>query len=90
MNTQKVDFLVELGDFKDQNNPAIEQRTLTYLRAVEKVFQKFNGATYHVLGNHDIDSISKEQFLTNVENTSIDQAKSYYSFDLDRLQHLTR
>ncbi len=83
MNAQKVDFLVELGDFKDQNNPAVEQRTITYLRAVEKIFQKFNDPTYHVLGNHDIDSISKEQFLTNVENTNIDPSKSYYSFDFN-------
>jgi len=83
MNAQKVDFLVELGDFKDQNNPPVEQSTITYLRAVEKVFQKFNGPTYHVLGNHDMDSISKEQFLTNVENTGIDPSKSYYSFDFN-------
>jgi predicted phosphodiesterase len=83
MNEKKVDFLVELGDFKDQNNPAIEQRTLTYLRAVEKVFQKYNGPTYHVLGNHDMDSISKEQFLNSVENTRIEPGKSYYSFDFN-------
>ncbi|MHC4113606.1 MAG: metallophosphoesterase, partial [Planctomycetota bacterium] len=83
MNDQKVDFLLELGDFKDQNNPAVEHKTITYLRAVEKVFQKFNDATYHVLGNHDMDSISKEQFLTNVENTSIAPSKSYYSFDFN-------
>jgi len=83
MNAQKVDFLVELGDFKDQDNPAVEQKTITYLRTVEKVFQNFNGPTYHVLGNHDMDSISKEQFLTNVENTRIGPGKSYYSFDLN-------
>ena len=83
MNTQKVDFLIELGDFKDQNNPPVEQRTIKNLRAVEKVFQKFNGPTYHVLGNHDEDSISKEQFLTNIENTHIDPAKSHYSFDFN-------
>jgi predicted phosphodiesterase len=83
MNTQKVDFLIELGDFKDQNNPPVEQKTITYLRAIEEVFQRFNGPTYHVLGNHDMDSISKDQFLTNVENTNIDRAKSYYSFDFN-------
>jgi predicted phosphodiesterase len=85
MNTQKVDFLIELGDFKDQDKPPVEQKTITYLQAVETVFQKFNGPTYHVLGNHDMDSISKEQFLTNVENTGIDQSKSYYSFDFNGL-----
>jgi len=83
MNAQKVDFLIELGDFKDQNNPPVEQRTIKALRAIEKVFQKFKGPTYHVLGNHDEDSISKEQFLTNVENTNIDRAQSHYSFDFN-------
>jgi len=81
MNAQKVDFLVELGDFKDQNSPPVEQKTLSYLRAVESVLHKFNGPTYHVLGNHDEDSISKQQFLANINNTSINLTKSYYSFD---------
>ena len=83
LNAQKVDFLVELGDFKDQNSPPVEQKTLSYLRAVESVFRKFDGPTYHVLGNHDADSLSKAQFLTNIENTGIDPAKSYYSFDFN-------
>lgn len=83
MNDQKVDFLIELGDFKDQNKPPVEQKTITYLWAIEEVFQRFNGPTYHVLGNHDMDSISKEQFLTNVENTNIDRGNSYYFFDFN-------
>ena len=81
MNRQRVDFLTELGDFKDQNTPPIKQKTLLYLRAVESVFHKFNGPTYHVLGNHDADSISKVQFLANIENTGIDPTRTYYSFD---------
>jgi len=83
MNEQQVDFLVELGDFKDQESPPVEQNTLSYLQAVESVFRKFNGPAYHVLGNHDEDSLSKAQFLTNVENTGIDPDKSYYSFDFN-------
>ena len=81
MNEQQVDFLVELGDFKDQDSPPAEQKTLSYLRAVEGVFRKFNGPAYHVLGNHDQDSLSKAQFLTNIKNTGIDPGRNYYSFN---------
>jgi predicted phosphodiesterase len=81
MNLQKVDFLVELGDFKDQDDPAVEERTISYLRAIERVFQRFQGPKYHVIGNHDIDSISKEQFLENITNTNIRAGSAYYSYD---------
>jgi predicted phosphodiesterase len=83
MNAQKVDFLVELGDFKDQDSPPIEQKTLSYLQAIESVFHRFDGPTYHVLGNHDQDSLSKTQFLANIKNTGIDASRSYYSFDFN-------
>ncbi|MHC4230400.1 MAG: metallophosphoesterase [Planctomycetota bacterium] len=85
MNAEKVDFLIELGDFKDQDRPPAEQKTLSYLHATEQVFQEFNGPTYHVLGNHDLDSISKTQFLSRVENTNIESSRSYYSFDVNDL-----
>ena len=81
MNEQKVDFLIELGDFKDQDEPAVEERTISHLRTIEKVFQEFNNPKYHVLGNHDMDSISKEQFLANIKNTKIPVQSNYYSFD---------
>ena len=45
MNKQKVNFLIELGDFKDQNTPPVEQKTISYLQAIERSFQKFNGPT---------------------------------------------
>ncbi len=82
MKAEKVDFLIELGDFKDQGRPPVEEDTLSYVEQVETVFQQFDGPTYHVLGNHDADSISKEQFLSRVENTGIDVGHSYYSFDV--------
>ncbi len=81
MNQQKVDFVVELGDMKDQDSPPVESQTIKYLQAIEAEFQKFDGSRYHALGNHDMDSISKKQFLTNIDNTGIAQDKSYYSFD---------
>jgi len=82
MNAEGVDFLIELGDFKDQDRPPVESRTLQHLQTVEAVFREFAGRRYHVLGNHDMDSLSKRQFLENVENTGVDPMRSYYSFDV--------
>lgn len=81
MYAEKVDFLIELGDFKDQDRTPTEVSTLRYLDAVEAAFGRFRGPRYHVLGNHDMDSISKEQFLSRVENTGIARDRSYYSFE---------
>jgi alkaline phosphatase len=80
MNQEKVDFVIELGDFKDQDNPPVEAKTLTYLNMIESEFVKFTGPRYHVLGNHDMDSLSKKAFLEAVENTGIPKEKSYYAF----------
>ncbi len=80
MNQNKVGFIIELGDFKDQDAVPNEANTLKYLESIESVFRTFEGATYHVLGNHDMDGISKQQFLERVENTGIPKDKSYYSF----------
>jgi len=82
MNHKKVDFLVELGDFKDEGEPASEKTTLKFLETMENIFTCFRGARYHVLGNHDADSISKEQFLARVDNTGIAKQAKYYSFDV--------
>ncbi|NQU87522.1 MAG: metallophosphoesterase [Mariniphaga sp.] len=62
-----VDFIIELGDFClpfDINQPFL------------KIWNSFNGSSYHVLGNHDIDvspKIVTQQFLG--------MDRSYYSFD---------
>lgn len=82
MNQEKPDFVIELGDFKDQDVVPNEANTLKYLSEIESAFRKFNGPVYHVLGNHDEDGISKSQFLERVENTGIPKTKSYYSFDV--------
>lgn len=81
MNQEKADFAVHIGDFKDEDAEPVETRTLQYVSKLEQAFALFQGPRYHVLGNHDIDSISKEQFLTRVENTGIPSDQSYYSFD---------
>jgi len=80
MNRYQPDFLIELGDFKDMSRPASEEKTLIYLFRAEKVFSGFHGPRYHVIGNHDVDCISKAQFLEVAENTGIQKQQSYYSF----------
>jgi predicted phosphodiesterase len=82
MNSREVDFLIELGDFKDEGTPPRQRTTLEYLETIEGIFAQFKGSRYHVLGNHDMDSISKEQFLERVRNTGIPPGARYYSFDL--------
>jgi predicted phosphodiesterase len=83
MNEEKVSFLIELGDFKDQDSPPTEESTISFLQTIEEEFQMFKGDKFHVLGNHDVDSISKDQFLTAISNTNISPKSKYYSFDLE-------
>jgi len=85
MNQEKLDFAIEMGDFKDQDAVPNEANTLNYLTDIESVFRKFNGPTYHVLGNHDMDGISKQQFLERVVNTDIPSTQSYYSFNRKKI-----
>jgi predicted phosphodiesterase len=88
MNQMKVDFLIELGDFKDQDIPPNKKNTLLYLQKIENLFQQFKGPKYHVIGNHDLDSISKEDFSKIVGNTKIPGNSTFYSFDLNRLHFI--
>lgn len=77
MNRKEVDFLVHLGDFKN----GAPDRNLENLELIESIYARFNGPRYHVLGNHDLDSISKEDFQSLIHNTGIDPELTHYSFD---------
>ena len=80
MNSEKVDFIIHLGDLKDEGLARRPPDTLKYLKDISSVMRSFNGPTYHCIGNHDLDSITKEEFLNGVSNTGIDPGKSYFSF----------
>ncbi|BDD12537.1 alkaline phosphatase (plasmid) [Fulvitalea axinellae] len=80
LNSVKPDFAVHLGDFKDQDAKPSERRTMKYLRDFERAYADFDGDRFHVLGNHDMDSLSKEQFLANVTNSGIGKDRAHYSF----------
>ena len=70
----KFGFVVELGDLIDAaDSVATEQ---AYLKAVNKEFSAISKDRHYVLGNHCVDTLTKEEFLDGVA-----QKKAYYSFD---------
>lgn len=67
-------FLVELGDLIDAADSVdVEQR---YLKTINREFSAIHSKRHYVLGNHCVDTLKKEEFLSGVE-----QEKSYYSFN---------
>ena len=86
MNAAKVDFVVEGGDFKDLGRTPAE--SLAYLDDIEGAFAGFKGPRYHVLGNHDHDNISKEEFLAHVANTGQERTKAFYAFTVNGVKFI--
>lgn len=87
-NSSNLDFVIEMGDLKDQDNVPRREQTITYLDEIENVFQSFRGPVYHVLGNHDMDSISKDDFLQHTSNQGDADKKAYYSFAFDNIKFI--
>jgi len=61
MNKAKPDFAIVLGDFVDKGKTL--QAELAYLKHIEGVFRKFKGPRHHVIGNHDVATFTKAQFV---------------------------
>lgn len=66
-NRENVDFLIQLGDFIRLDSADIPYR---------KVWDEFKGEKYHVLGNHDLDRYTKEEYVAG-----LNMPGRYYSFD---------
>ena len=81
MNSLGAGFVIELGDYVDRlvdnKDPVVN------LGEVESIFTSFNGPTYHVLGNHDFDNCTREQFFGHTVNTGIPQGQTYFSYDFN-------
>jgi 3',5'-cyclic AMP phosphodiesterase CpdA len=73
-NSVEPDFIVQLGDFVDKGESVEEE--LGYLERIEREYAKFKGERHYVLGNHDVATFSKEQFISNCG-----ARENYYSFD---------
>lgn len=66
-NQEKVDFLIQLGDFIRLDSASAPLMT---------IWDNYKGEKYHVLGNHDLDKYSKEEFVKG-----FNMLGRYYSFD---------
>lgn len=73
-SNEKLDFVVELGDFIDAADSVDTE--LRYLKRINRDFAAISEKRHYVLGNHCVDTLTKAEFLGGVE-----QEKSYYSFD---------
>lgn len=71
---KELSFLVELGDFIDAADTVDTE--LAYLRRINQEFSAACDERHYVLGNHCVDTLTKEEFLGEVG-----QQRSYYSFD---------
>lgn len=71
---QKPGFIVELGDLIDAADSV--EVELSYLKRINAEFKKLAEKRYYVLGNHCVDTLTKQEFLGEVG-----QPKSYFSFD---------
>ena len=70
----EVDLVVELGDLVDAADSVDAERG--YLTTVNRAFAAICRDRHYVLGNHCVDTLTKDEFLDGVQ-----QERSYYSFD---------
>ncbi|HOX40407.1 MAG TPA: metallophosphoesterase [Candidatus Brocadiia bacterium] len=70
---QKLDFMIELGDFID-GQPTPEDE-MAKSRDFKNACSVLSVPAHHIIGNHDLAVLNKEQFLS-----SVGAEKSYYSF----------
>lgn len=70
----KPAFLVELGDLIDAADSV--EVELSYLKTINQKLEAICPQRHYVLGNHCVDMLTKDEFLS-----AVGQKKSYYSFD---------
>ncbi len=82
MNAWPADFVIELGDFVNGwvvlgTPPGDPERIPDILAQANAVFTRFDGPAYHVIGNHDLYNLSKQQYMS-----ILGMDRTYYSFDI--------
>jgi len=84
MNARRPDFMIELGDFKDTNERGAAGRNaaLGFLETIEAEYARFDGPRYHAIGNHDTDSLTKDEVL-GVFLSAATAGRAHYAFDVN-------
>ena len=89
INARRPDFMIELGDFKDTNvrGAAGRDAALGFLETIEAEYARFAGPRYHVIGNHDTDSLTKEEVL-GVFADAATAGRAHYAFDVNGVRFI--
>ena len=75
-NDSDLDFTVNMGDSIDGDPD--KNTELSYLEKTSEALSLFNKPLYYVLGNHDLATLTKDEYLKKIP---IDQPGSFFSFD---------
>ena len=72
-----VDFAVNLGDVIDSSGH--KARDIESLKRIACTFSKLDGGVYSVLGNHDLESMDKHEFM---QALGAKEQQPYFSFNI--------
>ena len=75
-NARELELAINLGDLIDTGDD--REKEMGYLEAMRQVFSGFRGERHHVIGNHDVETLTKDEFLAHCGGESQDP---FYSFD---------
>lgn len=81
-NSRDLSFVICGGDLIDQGGQTGAE-ALTRLTEIETIYAEATADRFYVLGNHDMDALSKTQFYANTAMT-----QGYYSFDRDGIHFI--
>ena len=74
MKNEDVDFIIELGDFMQPQD---------YNASFLNIWNSYEGPSFHVLGNHDMDNSHGERFDRKYTVDHLGMPYRYYSFDME-------
>lgn len=75
-NARDIPVTLNMGDLIDKAQD--KETELGYLAAIREVYDPCSGKRHYVIGNHDVATLTKAEFL---KNSGVDRPESFYSFD---------